>query len=45
MESNPARLGEMRLRNAIGVIAAYWPDVNLQDLIPGTPFRIVREDQ
>lgn len=35
--------GDVRLRTALAVLEAYWPEVQLSDLVPGTRFKLTRQ--
>jgi hypothetical protein len=47
LERNPSVGGEMKLRTAIAIIEAYWPDVTLADLLrdKSCPFKLVPNRQ
>jgi len=37
--------GEIKIRTALAIIQAYWPDVTLQDFCPGVPLKLVPKDR
>ena len=37
--------GEVKIRTALAIVQAYWPDVTLQDFCPKVPLKLVPKDR